>query len=139
MAVAQLRNVRRHMRVPLILLALGLIRASAIEIVPTVESCAAVFSGEVMSVQMLHSFTNRSAGSDVHVARVRVSSVTKEDRKLDREVTVYYVHSAGSVCPRPMLLVPKEKATFYCWRCSSSDITNVLYLPSDSFVQRSRP
>ena len=123
------------MRLALLILALLSIQAVAIEMLPAEKMCAAVFKGEVVSVEMVQTLTKRSASADLYAARIKVSSATKQDAKLADEATVYYVHDEWQVCPRCVDLKAKQRATFYCYRVSIGGKTNVLYVPMATFVE----
>ena len=123
------------MRIALLILALAVTQALAIEILPSEKVCAAVFKGEVLSVGMVQTLTNRSASAELYAARIRVTSVAKQDTKLASEVTVYYVFDQWRVCPRCVDLTAKQKATFYCNRADIDGRTQVLFVPMATFVE----
>jgi hypothetical protein len=122
------------MRIALLIIALVASRALAIETLPSEKISAAVFKGEVISVQMVQALTNRSASAELYAARIKVTSVTKQDTKLDSEVTVYYVYDQSQVCPRCVELTAKQKATFYCNRADIGGRSRVLCIPMASWT-----
>jgi hypothetical protein len=123
------------MRITLFILVLAATRTFAIEVLPSVENCAPVFKGEVLSEELVQTITNRSAIAELYAARIKVTSVIKQDTKLASEVIVYYVYNNWQVCPRSADLTPKQKATFYCYRRDYHGKTNALIVPSGSFVE----
>ncbi len=122
------------MRIALLITALLSTRALASEILPSEEMSAAVFKGEVISVQMVQALTNRSANAELYAARIKITSLTKQDTKLDGEVTVHYVYDQWQVCPRCVKLATKQNATFYCTRVDIGGRSQVLYVPMARWV-----
>ena len=119
-----------HMR-----LALTVTQTLAIEILPSEKTCAAVFKGEVLSVEMVQTLTNRSPSTKLYTARIKVTSVTKQDTQLGSEVTIYYIFDQWQVCPRCVELTAKQRATFYCNRADIGGKTKVFFVPSARFVE----
>jgi len=122
------------MRIALLIIALVATPALAIETRPSERTSAAVFKGEVISVQMVQALTNRITNAELYAARIKVTSVTKQDTKLESEVTAYYVYYQGQVCPRCVELGAKQKATFYCKRADIGGRSQVLYIPMALWV-----
>src|SRR5262245_59721705 len=118
------------MRLILLILGLLTIQAVAIEMLPSEKTCAAIFNGEVISLECVATLTNRSPSTQLYTARLKVASVVKQDVKLTDEVTIYYVYDSWQVCPRCVELKTKQKSTFYCYRANIGGITNVLSVPS---------
>jgi len=123
------------MRIALLIFALTITQALAIEMLPSERMCTAVFKGEVVSVQMVQGLTNRSATAELYLARIKVTSVTKQDIKLGHEVTVYYMEDASQVCPRCVVLTPGLKGKFYSKRVDIADKKRVLYIPMALWVE----
>jgi hypothetical protein len=131
-------KVRRRVRIALLILALTVTQALAIEILPSEKMCVAVFKGEVLSVEMVQTLTNYTDSAELYAARIKVTSVTKQDTKLGREVTVYYVYDRWQLCPRCVDLTAKQKATFYCNRTDIGGRTKVLFVPMATFVENQK-
>jgi hypothetical protein len=112
----------------------------AVEILPTVEMSAAVFQGEVLSNNMLHTSTNSRMVSVLYASDIRVTKAFKQDAALGKEVTIYYRDYPWVVCPRSPSLRQGDAGTFYCTRATIPDLmiprsNQVLYLPSASWFK----
>ena len=127
------------MRAALLIIVLTGLWVSAAEMKPAPEACAAIFQGEVVSVRMVQAMTNYPGLAYLHSARVRVGTVTKEDTKLGSEAVIYYVYCRDQICPRPVFLQQGQHLGLYCVRRTFAGLTNVLWVPSESFVQRAQP
>jgi hypothetical protein len=130
------------MRITVLILTISVAVVIGAEMIPSVESCAAVFTGQVIADELTESQTNRVGPaqyglfrvSELHQARIKVESVIKRDRPLANEVIVYYHRDASQACPRPVRLSTWERAKFYCFSGDIGALTNVLVIPMASFV-----
>jgi hypothetical protein len=151
--VTELQRWAKSMRSVILFVALGTFTAGASEIGVTdekrTELSAAVFTGTVTKVEHLLLIKTNSAGLGPRHqdlgwwrAEVVVDSVTKQDRALGETAVVYYRQQpiggraafATSTAGYPKVEA-KTRATFWCLRLTIEGHTNVLCVPSPSWVK----
>lgn len=121
---------RRLMGLAILVFPISVLGLFAAEIIPSERSSTAVFTGQVLSDELIASMTNVFSAqhaqyglygmTELRVARIRMESVIKHDEpiplRFPDEVPVYYFWNKNQQCPRPVRLATGLRKKFYCDR-----------------------